>query len=209
MSGWDRFVGLIAAGGFEGHAVVVGCWRSSPLGQIVDVMWVDPSGCRTLLAPRPDVAERIAGMYDFDEVMVTEVRGGWDGERIDVTAGPLHVQLDAGPRDWRSWVFATRPRVLREQPWWVAVEDAVARPLVGRFIGGAEGVRAAGVAPGGMRECYAAADWRRVRSGALRVASWRSRVLGNLPGDLGVGLSSFPRRPAVTHCTTLVERLPA
>jgi hypothetical protein len=27
----------------------------------------------------------------------------------------------------------------------------------------------------------------------------------NLPGDVGIGLSSFPTQPAVVHVTTLVE----
>ena len=90
---WDRFRGCIAAAGFAaGDAVVVGAWRTSPFGSFVDVMWVRPDGTRVLLAPSPPVADYVASLYSFDEVVATPVRGGWDGAAVGVEAGPLRVR---------------------------------------------------------------------------------------------------------------------
>jgi len=206
---WDRFRGCIAAAGFAaGDAVVVGAWRTSPFGSFVDVMWVRPDGTRVLLAPSPPVADYVASLYSFDEVVATPVRGGWDGAAVGVEAGPLRVRMLTPGRDLRSWVFALRPAWLRERPGWVAIEDRVARPLVGRIIGGAQGVRAAGVAPGGQREFYAVADYRRVTDATLTVDGADRGEVRALPPRLGIGLSSFPTVPAVVHVTTLVESGP-
>jgi hypothetical protein len=204
---WDRFVGCISAAGFaSGDAIVVGAWASSPLGRLVDVMWVRPDGRRLLLAPTEAAAAYIAGLYSFDEVAVVPVRGGWDGWATAVEAGPLRVRIVAGQRDARSWLFATRPAAVLRRPAWMRLEDAVARPMVGRLIGGATGVRAAGVAPGGRRECYGARDYRPATGAALQVDGVDAGAMHDLPAELGIGLSSFPTRPAVVHVITSIAQ---
>ena len=203
---WDRFVGCISAAAFtSGDAVVVGAWADSPLGPLVDVMWVRPDGRRILLAPTAAAAEYISALYAFDEVRVLALHGGWDGGATAVAAGPLRVRIVAGPRTALSWLFALRPAPLLRRPGWVRVEDAVARPLVGRLLGGAEGVRAAGVAPGGQRECYGARDYRPAVAASLTVDGRDAGAMRDLPADLGIGLSSFPTRPAVVHVITSIE----
>lgn len=208
----DRFTGCIAGASFaSGDTVVVGAWRQSPFGQIVDVMWVHPRRGRILLAPTSEVAAYVAGLYSFDEVLVAPIEGGWDGHAVAVCAGPVRVRMLAGARDARSWLFAARPKLLRQSPRWITLEDRIARPFVGRIIGGADGVRAAGVAPGGQREFYGIADYRGVAHAVLSVDGQDAGDLRDLPRNLGIGLSSFPARPAVVHVTTLVEapdRLP-
>ena len=202
---WDRFVGCISAAAFgSGDAVVVGAWASSPLGRLVDVMWVRPDGRRMLLVPSEAAAAYISALYAFDEVRVVAVRGGWDGGATAVEAGPLRVRIVAGPRNALSWLFALRPGLLLRRPGWVRVEDAVARPVVGRLLGGAEGVRAAGVAPGGQRECYGARDYRPAVAASLAVDGRDAGPMRDLPADLGIGLSSFPTRPAVVHVITSI-----
>lgn len=202
----DRFVGCIAAAAFaSGDTVVVGAWRESPFGQFIDVMWVQPDRTRVLLAPTAATAAAISGIYSFDDVVVVPVEGGWDGRAVAVRAGPLRVRMVGADRDIRSWLFALRPRALRESPAWIAVEDRLARPWVGRIIGGAAGVRAAGVAPGGQREFYGVADYRAVAEAVLSVDGRDAGSVVDLPADLGIGLSTFPTRPAVVHVTTLVQ----
>lgn len=206
---YDRFVGCIAGAAFEsGDTVVVGAWRHSPYGMFVDVMWVQPDGTRTLLAPTAAIAEYVSDLYSFDAVQCVGISGGWDGCAIAVSAGPVRVRMLAAPRDARSWLFSLRPKVLRRSPRWVAVEDLVARPFVGRIIGGAEGVRAAGTAPGGRREYYGIEDYRTVAEAHLQVRGKDAGGLRNLPADLGIGLSSFPTRPAVVFVATMVETTP-
>lgn len=203
----DRFVGCIAGAAFaSGDTVVVGAWRESPFGQFVDVMWVRPDGRRVLLAPTPDTARYVSTLYSFDSVVQAPIEGGWDGHAVAVCAGALRVRMVGNPRGARSWLFAIRPRPLRRSPAWISLEDRLARPWVGRIIGGADGVHAAGVAPGGQREFYGIEDYRTVADAVLSVDGVDAGEVRDLPGDLGIGLSSFPTRPAVVHVATLVER---
>ena len=181
-------------------------WGRSPLGSFVDVMWVRPDGERVLLAPSREVRDYVGGVYAFDREEVVAVRGGWDGHRVEVTAGPVHVRLDPSRRDWRSWVFALRPRPLRRSPAWLNVEDRLVGPLGWLLLGGAAGVRVSGLTPGGRREWYSTDDYRRVADGSLEVDGRDAGVLTDLRPDLGVGLSAFPTRPAFVQLVTLIER---
>jgi hypothetical protein len=200
------YEGCIAGSAFgDGETVVAGMWRRSPIGLFVDVFWVRPDGERILLAPRSAVVDIAAVIYRFDRTEVVPFRGGWDGERVTLDAGPLSLRLEPGRRDWRSWLFALRPRPLRRSTRWLQIEDRLGRPFVGRLIGGAEGVRAAGTAPGGQREWYGVDDWRPVVSGSLLVHGRDAGPLRPLPADLGIGLSSFPTVPALVFVGTLVE----
>ncbi|MTV23824.1 hypothetical protein FTX61_00075 [Nitriliruptoraceae bacterium ZYF776] len=206
-TGLDRWSGRIAAAGWSsGHQTVVGMWHATPLDRpVVDVMWVDPDGRRTLLAPSTAAATAIADLYAFDAVRVVAIRGGADADRVHVEAGPLTVDLQLAPRDWRSWLFATRPRALRRSPAWIAVEDRLVPWLAGPLLGGAPGVRLAGPTPGGRHEWYGIDDYRPVRTGALTVEGRPAGTLGPLRQGLGVGLSDFPTHPALCHVTTLIE----
>ena len=205
---YHRFVGCICAAGFaSGDCVVVGAWRSSPLGSFVDVMWVGPDGTRVLLAPRPDVAEYVSALYTFDRVETVAITGGFDGRCVAVAAGPLRLRMESAPRDWRSWLFAARPKQLRRSPAWIALEDRLARPFVGRIIGGAQGVRAAGTAPGGQREWYGVEDYRRVTAASLTIDGRDAGGMAMLRADLGVGLSAFPTVPAIVHVATVIKPL--
>ena len=202
----DRFTGAIAAAGFaSGEVTVVGMWRSSPLGRLVDVMWIRPDGERVLLAPSPLARTFIEGLYAFDRAEGVDVRGGWDGRVVDVTAGPVHVRLVPAERDWRSWVFAARPRILRRSPAWLALENALVAPLGPLLLGGTAGVHLSGVTPGGRREWYSVDDYRPVAEGALTVGGRDAGTLTALRADIGVGLSAFPTRPALVHLATLIE----
>lgn len=204
--GLHRFHGMIAAGGFaRGDRVVVGVWRDSPLGRLVDVMWIDPRGERTLLAPSPAARAYIASLYAFDRTAVTAVRGGWDGEHVDVRAGPLRVVLRPGRRDWRSWVLALRPAPLRRSPAWITLEDRLVEPLGGVLLGGAAGVRLAGTTPGGRREWYGIEDHRELVDGSLTVHGRDAGPLVELRPGLGVGPSDFPSVPALVNVTTSIE----
>ncbi|MDP8961273.1 MAG: hypothetical protein M3N32_06645 [Actinomycetota bacterium] len=210
-----EFEGLIAGAAFSpepspeagspGETVVAGVWRSSPFGSFIDVMWVRGDGERVLLAPSPPVGEFLTSVYEFDRAEVVAVRGGWDGETVRVEAGPICLWLRAGRRDWRSWLFALRPRPLLRLPHWIALEDRIARPLVGRLLGGAPGVRAAGRAPGGQREWYGIRDYRPLVEGHLLFESRDAGRLVDLPAGLGIGLSAFPLAPAVVHVLTTIE----
>lgn len=200
------FEGAITGCAFDsGHAVVLGTWARSPLGKVIDVMWRHPGGHRVLLAPRQDVADYISSLYAFDEVRVVPISGGIRGADVVVDAEPLELRARVAPPDWRSWLFALRPRVARRSRRWIELEDRLARPFVGRLLGGGDGVRAAGVAPGGQREWYGADDWRALSAARLRIDGVDQGAMRPLPTPFGVGLSGFPTAPASVRLGTLVE----
>lgn len=197
---------MIAAAGFAaGEQVVIGLWRRSPLGAFVDVMWVRPDGERVLLAPSAEVAEYVTSLYRFERAEVVPIAGGWDGRAVDVRAGHLHVSLEPGRRDWRSWMFAVRPMSLRRSPAWLTIEDRLVAPLGGAVLGGTTGVRLAGRAPGGQREWYGIDDYRPLVRGRLTVDGRDAGALTDLRPGLGVGLSDFPTRPALAYVETLID----
>lgn len=205
-AGLHRFSGMIAAAGFaSGEQVVIGLWRRSPLGPFIDVMWVRPDGERILLAPSEEVRGYVTSLYRFERAEVVRVAGGWDGRAVDVLAGHLHVSLEPGRRDWRSWLFTARPLPLRRSPAWLAIEDRLVAPLGDALLGGAAGVRLAGRAPGGQREWYGIDDYRPLLHGRLTVDGRDAGALTELRAGLGVGLSDFPTRPALAYVETLVE----
>lgn len=203
--GLRRYRGRISAAGTpDGHALVCGAWHATPLGPFADVMWVAPDGHRTLLAPTAAVAEDITALYRFDEVRIVPVTGRVTADAVAVDAGPVRLRLRAAPRTGHSWLFAARPRVLRRSPAWLKVEDRLVPLLAPLLLGGAPGVRLAGTTPTGRREWYAVDDHRDLVDGEVTVAG-RTHPLAPLPADLGVGMSSFPTRPALVTLTTLVE----
>ncbi|HYP22455.1 MAG TPA: hypothetical protein VEV43_02680 [Actinomycetota bacterium] len=196
--------GAIAGLGFSsGDCFVVGLWDSGPLGPMADVMWAQPSGRRVLLAPDERVAAFVAGVYSFDETRVVPFDVTRSADGFELSAGELRVGAALGRR---HPLFALRPRRLRRSLAWVRVEDAVLRPLVGRFlIGGGGGVRMRGTTPGGRREWYRIDGYRKVLSATGRLGGRDLGPLTSLRPDLGFGFSGFPTRPAFVTCSPVLE----
>lgn len=196
--------GAIAGLGFSsGDSFVVGLWDSGPLGPMADVMWAQPSGARVLLAPDERVAAFVSGIYSFDEARVVPFDVARSAEGFELSAGELHVTAALGrPHP----LFALRPRRLRRSLAWVRVEDAVLRPLAGRFvIGGGDGVRMRGTTPGGRREWYRIDGYRRIVSATGELGGRDLGPLASLREDLGFGFSGFPRRPAFVTCSPVLD----
>lgn len=195
--------GAIAGLAFEsGDAFVAGLWRSGPVGPMTDVMWARPDGRRLLLAPTPEAAGFIGGVYAFDETRVVRCGHRLGEGAFAVTAGDLVLHGDLGPP---HRLFGLRPRRLRRSLAWVAVEDAAAR-AIGRFvIGGAEGVRLRGTTPGGQREWYRIDGYRPLVSARGELGGEDLGRLTPLRPDLGFGFSGFPRRPALVTCSPVIE----
>jgi hypothetical protein len=196
--------GTIAAAGFaSGDRFVVGLWDEGPLGAMADVMWAGRDGARTLLAPSEPVAAFVGGVYDFDAVAVTPIDVHHSETSLALRAGPLELDLGAGPA---RRLFALRPRFLRRSTTWVRVEDALLRPLVGGLVlRGAAGVRAYGRAPSGVREWYRIDSYRPVVRGAARLDGADLGALGPLEPPARFGFSEFPRAPAFVRCSPVLE----
>lgn len=171
---------------------------------MTDVMWARPDGTKILLADSPEAARFVGGVYAFDEIRVTPMTvlsSGDDG--VEIKAGELELNLVGGPP---LRLFALRPRWLRRSPAWVRFEDVVLRRLVGRFVlQGAEGVRAYGVSPSGVKEWYCVDGYRRVVSGHAKLNGVDLGSLGPLEPRVDFGFSEFPRVPALVRCAPLLE----
>ncbi len=200
-----RFDGHILGVAFaSGDRFVVGRWFDSPFGGVADVMWARPDGDRVLLAGDLPLLEFVDGQYRFDRTERTPVRVELEGDRgIRIDAGAVRMDLELGPPGWVASILRLRPRPLRELPWWIAVEDAVLRPVIAPWIG-ARGVRTRGVTAAGVREWYAIHDLRLI---ATAQAWLDGEDLGPpvAAGPAGFGFSEFPERPALVRVTALFE----
>lgn len=179
--------GTIASAGFaSGDRVVLGLWDAGPLGPMRDVMWVRPDGTRRLLAPDPDVAAFVGGIYVFEEVDVVAFRGHADARAVALDAGPLAIRLAAAGA---AVPFPPRPA-------WVTrhLEAPVARRLLG--------VHTYGTSPTGVREWYRTVAYRPITWGSLRVTGTDAGALGRVRPPLGVGFSEPPATPAMVAVRT-------
>lgn len=200
-----RFVGRIAGvGTTSGVRVVVGHWGSSPFGSFSDAMVETATGHRVLLAPRPQVAEFIAGTYIFDEVRIEPVAVRGDGAEAGspwfIRSRSLLLDLVPGRRTALGALLRVVPGRVATSPAWCTVTDPVARVAL-------RGVRTRGVARVGRREWYGATDTRAVVAVS---GSFDGVDLGGLaPVDppCRFGFSSTPRRPSITSVVSTVDRL--
>ena len=166
-------------------------------------MWAQPEGTKVLLASSRAVGDFVGGVYEFDEVRVVQARARSSKDGIELEAGPLHLELQTGPQ---LRLFGLRPRFLRRSAAWVRVEDAVFRPLTGRFlIGGGSGVRLYGRSPSGVKEWYCIDAYRPVISARASLDVRDLGPLTPLEPPAHFGFSEFPPRPAVVDCAPLLE----
>lgn len=189
---------IVGVGSLSGVRIVVGRWRSSPLGSFADVMVETATGHRVLLAPRREVAEFVATTYSFDRVRVEEVSvddsrdGHWS-----VHSASLALDVAFGSRTPLGRLLRLVPARIAESTAWCTLTDPVARVAL-------RGVRTRGSAGAGRQEWYGATDHRAV-----------TELSGSFDGvDLGelrpvwppprFGFSSTPPAPSITQVVTTV-----
>lgn len=194
----DVFGGRIAgAGSTSGVRVVIGHWPQSPFGSFTDAMVADADGCRTLVAPSPEIGQYISDTYDFDDVAISGIDFSTTGDKWSFVSEPLTVQLGIGKRTALGMLLRPLPRKLTAAPILTLLTDPVARVVL-------RGVRTRGTAGAGRREFYGAHDVRAVTS---LDGTWRDQGLGQLAPvhpTPDFGFSSTPERPSVTDVTTTI-----
>ncbi|MCC3266294.1 hypothetical protein [Arthrobacter gengyunqii] len=194
----DRFRGFIAGiGTSSGTRMVVGHWLESPFGAFTDVMMENAAGSRLLLAPSQEIADYVSGTYSFDAVDVADVEARLTAHQLLVSAGPLRLRADLGPRTLLGQLLERVPPAVAVHPRWLGAVS----PLAGLLV---RGVRTSGSAGGGRREYYGV---RSIRSLTGARASWEGRDLGGLsPIDPPVrfGFSSVPPKPQIVAVTTSI-----
>jgi hypothetical protein len=196
----SRFRGeIVGVGSDSGVRIVVGRWRSSPLGAFADAMVETAAGHRILLAPRPQVADFVAATYSFDSVRIEDVHvdetldGSWS-----VRSPSLALDVAFGGRTLLGQFLRLVPPRIAESPAWCTLTDPVARVAL-------RGVRTRGSAGGDRQEWYGATDHHAVTGLS---GSFDGTDLGELRPVLPAprfGFSSTPAAPSITQVVTTVS----
>jgi hypothetical protein len=160
-------------------------------------MWATAAGERWLVAPTQQVADFVAGVYDFDRVVVTPLTVHEDGRRLVVDA--LDLALELRIEGGQGWPL---PAPRRRPVWFTRFVEA---PIARRLLG----VNAYGVSPAGVREWYQAARYRPVVAARASVDGVDLGPVGPLDPPVSFGFSEPPRRPSLVEVTTVLDRLPA
>jgi len=150
-----------------------------------DVMWACPDGERVLLVDRPAAGRFISAVYRFDRVEVVDLEGAADLRSLHLRAGPVEIDLRAGP-GWR--IPLPRLRTAAITRW---IEGPVARAAMG--------VRTYGVSPTGVREWYRADEYRPLSTATASVDGLDLGPLVPFVAPAGFGFSEPPRRPAMVR----------
>ncbi len=182
---------------------MAGIWDSGPLGPMVDVMWADRAGSRTLLASSAAVAAFVGGVYRFERTEIVPTSVEVSSDAIRLRAGELELDASAGSP---SALFALRPKPLRRSTWWVRVENALFRPLLGKWlIGGGTRVRLYGTSPSGVKEWYCIDSYRPLQRARATIAGRDLGEATRLEPPAAFGFSEFPPQPALVECAPVLE----
>ena len=197
--------GAIAGVGFSsGDRFVAGIWDDGPLGPMTDVMWARPDGARVLLVPHEEAGRFVGGIYRFERTEVVAIAVARpDSDTLRIDAGPVSLTLSLGAD---NPLFGLRPAVLRRSLAWVRLEDALLRPVVGRWLlEGAAGVNAYGRSASGVREWYRVDGYRPVSAARGTLGGRDLGAMAPLDPRVRFGFSEFPRRPALVRCSPVLE----
>jgi hypothetical protein len=189
---------IVGIGSGSGVRIVLGRWRSSPLGTFADAMVETAAGERILLAPSPEVAEFVEATYSFDSVRIEDLCvEETPGRSWSVRSPSLVLEVSFGARTFLGRLLRLVPARVAESPGWCTVTDVVARVVL-------RGVRTRGTAGGGRREWYGATDHHGVTglSGSFDGADL-AELRPVLPSPR-FGFSSTPATPSITRVVTTV-----
>ncbi len=184
--------GTISAAGFaSGDRFVIGCWPTSPIGPMADVMWATADDRRVLLAPTDAVADFVTAIYRFDDVQVGPLHVESDGRRTVAVADRIGLELELVGGRKRPIPL---PRPLAVTRW---IEGPIARRLMG--------VQTFGLSPTGAREWYQSTGWRWVESGSASLGGQPLGAPGPVDRPVRVGFSEPPRRPSIVTVKVTID----
>jgi hypothetical protein len=176
--------GIISSVGFSsGDRLVIGDWRAGPIGPMVDVMWADPVGRRTLIAADHAIARFVSAVYTFDDIQVDEtLRSASQRGKLRITSDRLDVDLVLGRSVRIPFRRLRTPLVTRY----------IERPIARRLMN----VHTFGVTSAGMHEWYQADRVWRVAEATATLNATPLGTMTTVRPPLNVGFSEPPPWPS-------------
>lgn len=200
VDGIQTFDGRIAGlGTASGTRIVLGLWRRSPLGPFADAMIERADGERILVAPAPEIAELIAGLYGFDRVLVEPLRARGRERTLLVRSPALQLDVEVGRVSPLGVLLRGVPRPVARSWRFAAAVHPIARLLV-------PGAGTAGSAGGGAREYYGVTDARSIVGATGAFEGEALGGLARLDPPVRFGFAQTPAAPTMVDVVTTVRR---
>lgn len=188
---FDVFSGRITSSSFStGDVIVVGYWKKSPFGEFCDIMWSKPDGTNVLIAPTTEVANYVSEMYDFDEIITTDIEARIIEKNITINTNLMQLDFDMGSG-------VSHPLFMRPL-WFVATIEY----FVGKII---FGTKTHGTANNGKEEWYVVDRYDGIKQGRAIVDGIDLGDSCKRTRSAKFGFSEAPIRPASVKVRTFIK----
>jgi len=185
------FRGRITSSGFEsGDSLVIGDWIESPLGAFTNIMWSKPDGTRVLISPSPDHANFVSSLYDFDEVVVTEIIVKRKMKMVSIKTDYIEASMS-----WGVLFPLPIPRPL----WFISsIENIFGKTFFGSST--------YGIARDGSREWYSIRGISRVFNAEAKAPDSDFGKIAKTSFSKPFGFSSPPKTPTSIIVNSYIDR---
>lgn len=183
QSRFHTLEGTISSVGFEsGDRFVIGDWKTSPIGPMVDVMWVKPDGTRVLMAADEQIAAFVGAVYEFDETIVDDSlqanEDGFSSQRLNV-----------------SWKLGRSIKIPFRRLRTPGITKNIEGPIARVFLH----VKTYGITKTDMFEWYQADRHTRITDATGTLDGGSLGRIHDLRPKLDVGFSEPPKKPSRVH----------
>ncbi|MDP6869929.1 MAG: hypothetical protein QGI21_04075 [Candidatus Poseidoniaceae archaeon] len=186
----DVFEGRISSSGFEsGDRFVIGDWHSSPLGPFANVLWAKPDGTRILISGTKKNADYVSSLYNFEEVIITEIFVERLPKGIQIKAGPLEIEMH-----WNYGLIIpfSRPR------WFIStVELFFAKILFG--------TKTYGITSNNLKEWYCINRIAKIHTASAKCNGIDLNNMTNFETNACFGFSEPPKKPTSVMVRSIIE----
>jgi|TARA_Y100000996_G_C22546215_1_gene651952 hypothetical protein len=188
---YDVFSGRITSSSFSsGDVIVVGYWQHSPFGEFCDIMWSKPDGTNVLIAPTSEVANYVSEMYDFDEIITTDIEAKITDKKIIVDTELMELDFNLG-------YGISHPLFMRPL-WFVATIEY----FFGRLF---FGTKTHGSANNSKEEWYVVDRYDSIKDGSAVIEGIDLGECCKRTRSAKFGFSEAPIRPASVKVRTFIK----
>ena len=191
ISKMDVFQGRISSAAFDtGDRIIVGNWHESPLGKFSDVMWANPEGNRTLIAPSDKVAEYLNSIYSFDETIIQDIEVIGDESQLSLKCEKMELEF--------KWNKGWKVPFKRSLLFISTVEGIFARMFFG--------TKTYGLTKNGRKEWYAIDRVSKLTTATASIDSTNLGPMNTMKEPCKFGFSEAPKKPSSCVLRTHILR---